>query len=784
MSITQFDPSWGVLLDSNQSHVLEAVIMRFFILFTFGLLVFSASVSGTPLAVGKNVLENGSFETGLADGQLPGWNLSNLSPNQTWELDPDIKRDGRQALKMTGTGSTPQYAGLMYGSVIHLPGPATYRLSFWCKTQDLVDAENLGSTGLLWFWVYPGDKIGGQKLQSLALGVTNGTSDWTFLKSEVTVPCPVTLDPGNWQGFTGTVWLDDVRIEKTGDPGPTQTNRGLTPVVLAARFPNAPRSYDNLFIALTAPPVMKITRKITVDDGALSAGTRARITLAQNEHEALQVILAPLTDNAVQLELSASALRTAKGKVVPGATVSVRPVGYTGLMVDGKIISEPWPDPLLEDSYVQLEPGKLQPLWVDVFVPRGTKAGAYQTLISLKLSEAVVMKYPIDVTVYDFVLPGRPTLPMTVTASCPSASRLLMSHRIGDSYLCLMREPFGNNDRMYEFGEVRPVIEQALKFEESYGGRQFFMEMPRFPGTFAGGATSIGAFAGWMPSYNKEQRDYIVRYHREYARYLRERKLMDKTMAYLYDEPEPKTFPLIKDLRQLLRTADPGIKAMVVGHLWPELVGTVDVWCPTVLDFDDPKKVEFAKERQAKGEKVWAYNADGPAPPYATWMTDPKCDLLSTRLNFWIVYKLGLDGFLHWACDRNADLARLDSGTDCYMTAGSGAYAQGTGQMIFFGPRPADAPADSPVSHDTAISTIRLEAIRDGLEDFDYFVLLRNALEDAKKRGAKPDKLRQAQSLLRVPDTIAVSFKQYTTDAGRVMGWRHRVARAIEGLKR
>ncbi len=745
----------------------------------------SISVGAAPLAVGENVLENPSFEEAGENGRPTAWSLSNLSTKATWAFDTEEKHDGKQSLRITGNGVPERYAGLMYGNIIHLPGPATYRLSFWCKTKDLIDAEDLGSTGLLWHWVYPGDKVGGQRMQSLSLGVPNGTSDWTLYKAEVTVPCPVTLEPGNWQAFNGTVWLDDVRIEKVSDPGPSQTDRGLSPTVLAAKFPKAPRSKDKSFAVLCAPPVKKITRKVSVKDGAISGGPRAHISLAQGEHEAVQLILAPLTRDTVRVEFQTTYTNKRGRKEPPYlvGVVSVRPVGYTGFVADGRLISEPWPDPLLEDQYVQLEPDQLQPLWVDIFGPYLAEPGEYETSVTFTRDGKEVLTYPIDVTIYDFALPMRPTLPMTISASCPPSSRMLMSHRIGDTYLCLMRPPFGNNDRFYEFSEVKPVIEEALKYVESYGGRTFFFEMPRFPGTYAGGSNSIGAFASWMPSYNQQQRDYIVRYHREYANYLRERGLLGQTMAYLYDEPEPKTFPLIKDLRELLRTAAPDLKCMVVGHLLPELAGSVDVWCPTVLDFDSPEKVAFAKARKKLGEKVWAYNADGPPPPYTAWQTNPKCDLLSTRLNFWIVYKLGIDGFLHWTCDTNADLVRVGSGTDCYLRAGSGAYAQGAGQLLFFGPvAPSEVVPGKEIPHDKAISTIRLEAIRDGLEDHDYFVVLKTAVEQAKRRGVKPETVRTAEALLRLPDSIVVSFKQYTADAGLVMGWRDKVAKAIETL--
>jgi len=300
-----------------------------------------------------------------------------------------------------------------------------------------------------------------------------------------------------------------------------------------------------------------------------------------------------------------------------------------------------------------------------------------------------------------------------------------------------------------------------------------------------GGANSIGGFQHFRANYSEAQRDYIVRYYRDYAKSLKTRGIFHRATVYLYDEPEEVVFDFIRDCRGLIRTADPDLPCMVVGHIWPELVGVVDVWCPHIRDFyedsnEEKDNVALLRERQAACEKVWAYNTVE-HPPYAGWLVDPKCDLLSTRLMFWIVRRYGFDGFLHWACDRDVHpVARFDESTDCYLPKGPGAYEFGAGQLVYSEPVLAKDLDPEKARHTHMIPSIRLKAIRDGLEDYDYFVLLERALQEEREKGINRATIAQAQELAEIPPDIAVSFTDYTHDVNRVMEWRDRVARAIE----
>ena len=97
----------------------------------------------------------------------------------------------------------------------------------------------------------------------------------------------------------------------------------------------------------------------------------------------------------------------------------------------------------------------------------------------------------------------------------------------------------------------------------------------------------------------------------------------------------------------------------------------------------------------------------------------------------------------------------------------------GDGSLIYPGP------------DGSPISSIRLECIRDGIEDYEYFCLLNGLVEQAEKAGAKVDPvlLASAHRILKVKDEVATSLVEYTRDPAVLLAARREVARAVEALQ-
>jgi hypothetical protein len=82
------------------------------------------------------------------------------------------------------------------------------------------------------------------------------------------------------------------------------------------------------------------------------------------------------------------------------------------------------------------------------------------------------------------------------------------------------------------------------------------------------------------------------------------------------------------------------------------------------------------------------------------------------------------------------------------------------------------------------IPSIRWECLRDGAEDYEYFVLLERLLRQAEGRKVDARLLQRARELLRVPRPVVASMTAFTHDPRVVNEYRAKLARVIERLQR
>ena len=95
-----------------------------------------------------------------------------------------------------------------------------------------------------------------------------------------------------------------------------------------------------------------------------------------------------------------------------------------------------WPDGLIPkvDTYVgetrngfpfAVGAGRLQAVWVEVYVPLGTPAGTYQGTLTVRATGEAAVSVPLVLTVWNFDLPSTASLP---TAFFTGHSSLVRGH--------------------------------------------------------------------------------------------------------------------------------------------------------------------------------------------------------------------------------------------------------------------------------------------------------------------------------------------------------------------
>ena len=79
------------------------------------------------------------------------------------------------------------------------------------------------------------------------------------------------------------------------------------------------------------------------------------------------------------------------------------------------------------------------------------------------------------------------------------------------------------------------------------------------------------------------------------------------------------------------------------------------------------------------------------------------------------------------------------------------------------------------------VSSLRLEMLREGIEDYEMLFLLRQRLQ-ARRSQLSPDQVAEYDKLLHVPESITRDMTTFTTDPTPIYARRAEIAAAIERL--
>ncbi len=170
-----------------------------------------------------------------------------------------------------------------------------------------------------------------------------------------------------------------------------------------------------------------------------------------------------------------------------------------------------------------------------------------------------------------------------------------------------------------------------------------------------------------------------------------------------------------------------------------EIAGSIDVWVPLPQHFEGD--IKFFQERRKAGDEVWFYTCLTPKGEYMNRFLDYP--LIKTRLLHWANFKYGLTGYLHWGFNYWHG--------DPFKDLQSDWLPPGDSHIVYPGKR-------------GPLSSIRLEALRDGVEDFELLKLL-------EKKDPKAAR--------RICDAVVRSMTDYALDPAAFRKARMKLIKAL-----
>lgn len=334
-----------------------------------------------------------------------------------------------------------------------------------------------------------------------------------------------------------------------------------------------------------------------------------------------------------------------------------------------------------------------------------------------------------------------------------------------------------------DFGAWDEAMERAMNVH------QFTTFQLHYPGL--GGGTFHEIEGPSLLGFHETDPEYpllMASYGTQIEQHLRSKGWLDRAFVYWFDEPTPDQYPFVMNGFAKLKRYSPGVTRMLTEQVEDGLIGGPNLWCPISNEY----RHERAEDRRREGDRFWWYVCTGPKAPYAGLFTDHGAPEM--RIWVWQTWQRKIQGLLVWQMNYWSSSAAYPdasrpqnpyedpmSWTSGYSTPAGQRLPWGNGDGRFIYPPLAAASGDpkEPVL-EGPVDSIRWEHLRDGIEDYEYFVILRNKLNNAN--SLNDSEKRRLETLLVVPENVSRSMTEFAPDGAPLGAHRRAMARAIEKL--
>lgn len=496
---------------------------------------------------------------------------------------------------------------------------------------------------------------------------------------------------------------------------------------------------------------------------ALEKVLKNRAYFDKNEQDTIRVARG---ENAtVQLVVKANqeikGLRAVVDRISKGKSVLPQyHTGWIGYVEVGRRYGNPskdiirsasnyFPDPILTDTTMDLDQNEIEPLWITVPIPLDAAPGLYQGITEVSGyvgHKRKVCKRIFYIRVYPVAIPQTSLwftnwmsfapdnlaymnkgVPVDVFSPLywqllGDFARMAGSHgqnmyRIYPVWLT----KYGFEDGKYRFdfsnfdkevalfmktGNLQRIEGGHLAWRSGKWTDPYFVEVP-VKGTDSSHSSAPGGvfldghsdlhFEN-LPLSDERARNFLDQFLPALKDHLQEKGWLHRYIQHIADEPVDANAGSYKQISEYVKKYLPGVKLVDAVTASKSLQGSIDIWCPVLNIFD--KDYAYFDSLRKSGKEIWFYTCVIPQGNYANRFIE--LPLVQTRMLPWIDYKYHAVGYLHWGFN-------FWSGIDDPMHEASrhrGLLPGGDCFIVYPG-------------YHKLYSSIRLEAMRDGIDDYE-----------------------------------------------------------------
>jgi hypothetical protein len=282
--------------------------------------------------------------------------------------------------------------------------------------------------------------------------------------------------------------------------------------------------------------------------------------------------------------------------------------------------------------------------------------------------------------------------------------------------------------------------------------------------------------------------DYLMKeYLTIVEAHLEEMGWLGREYVYWFDEPNTENYPFVREGMEIIHRSAPKITRFITEHQpGPDIMDVTEISC-TVIGQLDP---DIITDLVDQGREFWSYVCCCPKAPYLSLFIDH--DAINMRMWLWLSYKFKMKGILIWSANYwNSTTASPENFLQnpwedamSFMTGYGQPFGKqtvwGNGDGRFFYP-PNRNPNDRSTKYlEGPVPCLRLENIRDGIEDYEYLVLLEDYVRSQDRPQKK--KVREALKLLDIPGSLVAGPVNYDKDPQTLIRYRNLIGQLLNAV--
>jgi hypothetical protein len=463
------------------------------------------------------------------------------------------------------------------------------------------------------------------------------------------------------------------------------------------------------------------------------------VPLARGETASYQWVLrseAPITN----LRITAGELVNGSTRISSGLKAFV---GYLHAPIDihncGGEINPPvdkyyapasrlFPDPLLElESLASLPANTNQALWVNYTVPRTAPAGDYTgevTITGAIDGQTFSKKLEVKAKVYNVTLPAEQKLWVSNWFSTEEMRKMNNNQEVIQftptywnllTLLANIMRDHGQNVYILPFTPTYTRSGGTYTFDFTnfdYAVELLIREggLRRIEGWFLGaeldteGGIYIPHLYEYVPFSDNRAKSFLDQYIPALYSHLQSKGWAEMFIQHIYDEPQmPGPYNLIA---QYIHNIEPRLKIIEANIMGQQIGYNINIHVPLTQYYQ--AEVNFYKTFQATaGNELWSYVCcTSPAGLFLNRFVERK--LIQSRLLVWVNYRFGYTGFLHWGLNQ---WQTMSGAAPFSYTENSNEFPAGDSWIVY-------------PDYNKVYSSLRFEAQRDGINDYELLLLL------------------------------------------------------------